>query len=232
MSVLNRILTVEAGAEAAGKMELTKTSVDDAVAFAKKVGLDFSKLPDMQKNFEIVKAKAKTGSTKRKEMPVIDSADVKKFQARLKKGTIDVEKPFAKDTDVKNPFPEGLSGTKAITFLKNGLRDGSKTDDIIPVRITQKKISSLKPIQKQIYYDKSMKQTAKNVDETRDFLQTRSFFISSADDFIIDGHHRWLSGMLVDPEMEVNVLEVDLPIKKLLPLSAAYGDAIGNKRNA
>ena len=38
--------------------------------------------------------------------------------------------------------------------------------------------------------------------------------------------------LLLDSNMKVYVLEIDLPISKLLPLSIAYGDAIGNKRNA
>ena len=53
----------------------------------------------------------------------------------------------------------------------------------------------------------------------------------SKDDRIIDGHHRFLSAVLVDPAIQVTALEIDLPIKDLLPLTLAYTDAIGNVRN-
>jgi hypothetical protein len=62
-------------------------------------------------------------------------------------------------------------------------------------------------------------------------LGNKTFFITSADNFIIDGHHRWLSGIVLDPNLKVNTLSIDLPIKDLLPMATAYGDAIGNKRN-
>jgi hypothetical protein len=32
--------------------------------------------------------------------------------------------------------------------------------------------------------------------------------------------------------MTVGALTIDLPIEKLLPMTKAYGDAIGNQRNA
>jgi hypothetical protein len=224
----------EAGGEAPGKMELASTGYDKALEFAKSKGFDPEKdIPNFKKHYMAAQAKAKMGWTQRKDMPVIDTADVKKFQKRLQKGQLDINKPFAKDPAVgSNPFPTGLSGVAAKKFLDKGLRDGSRKDDQIPVRITKKKVGDLKPIQKQIYYDKSMGSTAKNgAETTRDFIKNRSFFIVSSDNYIIDGHHRFLSAMLLDPTMKVNALEIDLPIKKLLPLSLSYGDAIGNKRN-
>jgi len=56
-------------------------------------------------------------------------------------------------------------------------------------------------------------------------------FIMSKDLYIIDGHHRFLSGVLLDPNMQINALIIDLPIAKLLPLTLSYSDAVGNKRN-
>ena len=167
-------------------------------------------------------------------MPVITDEDVKKFQARLEKGEIDIHRPFAKDPVVKsNPFPEGLSGLKAKKWLELGLKDGSKEDDRIDVRITKVAVKDLKPIQKQIYFDKSMDATKKfGAAGSIDFVKNKSFFVVSKDNFIIDGHHRFLSALLIDPTAKVNALQIDLPIKKLLPMATAYGDAIGNKRNA
>ena len=63
------------------------------------------------------------------------------------------------------------------------------------------------------------------------YLQNDSILILSADLYLLDGHHRLLSAMLIDPKMKLKALIIDLPIKKLLPLTIAYGDSIGNKRN-
>ena len=217
--------------EAAGKLEVAKLSYEKAKAFMEEIGL-LSQVDDFEEKFAYTQKLANLGSTKRKDMPVIDDKDVKKFQIRLKLGTIDIKAPFAPETNPKNPWPEGLSGWDAKDFVKRGLKDGSKTDDKICITIKRVEVGKLKPIQKQIYFDKSMGMTAKSgVKNTLNFLGNKTFFIASDDNFIIDGHHRWLSGIVLDPKLKVNVLSIDLPIKELLPMTIAYGDAIGNKRN-
>jgi hypothetical protein len=69
-------------------------------------------------------------------------------------------------------------------------------------------------------------------DEMRRWLGSGTFFIASEDGYIIDGHHRWLAGVLTDPDIKARVLTIDLPLKDLLPMSLAFSDAVGNKRNA
>ena len=229
----------EAG-EAAGKMELIKTKVEQAETFAHKMFNKFGnileeEIPDFVENYKIAQKKAGKGSTLRKNMPVIDEKDVKDFKMRLEDGYIDINKEYSKGTDPKNPFPEGLSGKKAEEWLVAGLKsitaDGKNTDEI-KTKLAKVKVSDLKPIQKQIYFDKSITATAEfGAKGTTNFLTKKSTFIVSADNFIIDGHHRFLSGLLIDPNLEVNCLVIDLPISKFLPLSLAYGDARGNKRN-
>jgi hypothetical protein len=166
-------------------------------------------------------------------MPVIQDFQVKQFQRRLKAGTLDIDKPFSEKTNKSNPYPEGLTGKEAEHFVQAGIKmhDGDKDDDKVKTSIKQVKLKDLIPIQQQIYFDKSMDGTAEfGRDGTIKFLKS-SYFIASSDLAIIDGHHRWLSGNLIDPNLKVPVLVIDLPIKELLPLSKAYGDAIGNKRN-
>ena len=218
--------------QTAGKLELVSTPLDKAKAYAEKKGI-LNDIPNFDKNYKISQAQARKGTTQRKDMPRIDDDDVKKFQTRLAKGFIDIVKPFAKTTNITNPFPQGLSGYDAKDFLDRGLRDGNKTDDIIQLTIKKVPVKSLKPIQKQIYFDISATATAQfGVEKSTKFLTGKTFFITSKDRYIIDGHHRYLSAMLIDPDMKVNILSIDLPIAKLLPLSLGYGDAIGNKRNA
>lgn len=232
-------LLFESGQEA-GKLELVQTPIEKAKKYAedifKKYGSTVEKdIPDFEKNYKLAQKKANMGKTKRKDMPVINDVDVKKFQQRLSQGFIDINKPFAPETNSKNPFPTGLSGELAKQWLKNGLKsndNGDPDDDIVKVKKVQIAAEKLVPIQKQIYLDKSLKGTAKfGIANSMSFLKS-SVFIISSDNRIIDGHHRFLSAILIDPKMKVTALEIDLPISKLLPLTLSYGDAIGNKRNA
>ena len=175
---------------------------------------------------------ANLGSTLRKDMPVIEIDDVKKMQKQLQKGAIDINSPHPKDQ--KDAFPQGLKGKEAEQWQKDGLKpfDGDAKDDIVNVKMDKKEIGTLKPIQKQIYFDKSIGATAEfGAEGTKSFLTKNSIMVVSADNFIIDGHHRWLSGNLIDPKMKVPALVIDLPIDTLLPLSLSYGDSIGNDRN-
>jgi len=229
---------MEAGEEP-GKMELVHTNVEKAYEYAKNLfdqkQMDIDKeVPDFKKNYQFAQKQAGTGRTQRKDMPVIDDKDIKDFQTRLSQGYIDNSKPFSSDTNSNDPFPEGLSNDKAKEWLTNGLqpKDGEWKDDKIKASLGKETVSRLKPIQKQIYTDKSIMATVQNgVSNTKSFLSNHSTFIISSDNYIIDGHHRYLSGLLIDPNLKVNVLRIDAPISKLLPLSIAYGDAVGNRRN-
>jgi ParB-like chromosome segregation protein Spo0J len=223
------------GGEEAGKMELAKISYDDAFEYANKLfnGKLLEEIPDFESNFKLAQSKAHLGKTVRKDMPVIDNKDVKDFQRRLENGYIDINAPYSKENK-NEPFPEGLKGEKAKEWLESGLakHDGGKQDDDkIDVSIKKIKVGKLKPIQKQIYFDKSIKMVAAGLEKTANFLKNESTFIVSDDNFIIDGHHRFLAAVLIDPDMDVNCMVISLPIKKLLPMSLAYGDAIGNERN-
>jgi len=224
---------IEVGGQSAGKMEIVKTKLYDARIYAEDrftKKLD-DELPNFDKNYLFAQKAATLGKTRRKDMPVIETEDVKLLQSRLFKGEIDIINRKGKMID---EFPEGLSGKQAQYFLKNGLPmfdESEKNDDIVNTSMRKVKIKDLKPIQKQIYFDISLNATNDfGVKGTIDFLKS-SIFIASSDNFIIDGHHRFLSGILIDPNMSVKVFTIDLPIRVLLPLTLAYGDAIGNKRN-
>ena len=84
-------------------------------------------------------------------------------------------------------------------------------------KLSKKKISAedLKPIQKEfakIGVEKSMaKLGGKNKP-----------LISSTDKYIIDGHHRWLAVLNSTPKAKMDVIEVNMPMKKLLALTVAF----------
>lgn len=226
---------MEAGGQAAGSLEIAKTGLPQARSYAEKLFQQYGReldeeLPKFDSSYKKAQMKAKIGWTLRRDMPVITDDDVKKFQTRLKKGMIDINEPYADEGG--NPFPEGLRGAEAKEFLSRGLRDGEKTDDVIKVTKKSVTVSKLNPIQKQIYFDKSIQGIAEHgVDGSINFMTKISFFICSSDYYIIDGHHRFLGSMLIDPKLKVQCLVIDLPISKLLPATLAYGDAIGNRRN-
>lgn len=233
MDLLNEVFIIEAGGQTAGKLGITKIDVQTARDYLESLNFDVDEnLPNFDKSFKLAQKRASLGSTKRKDMPVIMDTDVAKFQERLRKGYIDIRKPFSDDTDSSDPFPKGLSGEEAERFLKRGLTDGEISDDKVDVKSRKEKVSKLIPIQKQIYFDTAMNTMVQfGVDASISFISNKTFFITSTDNYIIDGHHRYLQALILDPNMQVNCLSIDLPIKELLPLSLAYGDAIGNNRN-
>lgn len=54
--------------------------------------------------------------------------------------------------------------------------------------------------------------------------------IISNDNFIMDGHHRWASTILNDPNLELGGVMVDLPSDELIYVLRAVGDALQNPR--
>jgi len=219
-------------------LELHKIDLSKAKEFAdtkfEENGFDLSNdIPNFDENFKLAKKLTAIGKTKRKDMPVVEDDQVRTLQRRLKHGALDVNKPYA-DTLKKsnNPFPEGLSGKDAQEFISKGFHDKKLKDDQIDVKMHSIMAKDLRPIQKQIYFDKAIGATAQfGVKGSRKFLEN-SLMIMSSDDYIVDGHHRWASALVIDPNMKMKGIKIDLPIEKLVNLLKAYGDAIGNKRNA
>lgn len=234
--VLSLISEEAGGGQAAGKLEVDKIDLDVARAYAEAVfrahGRELDEqLPEFDQNFLLAKRLTAYGKTQRKDMPVINDNQVREFQQRLKDGSMDINKPLAPETNPSNPFPEGLSGETAAHWIENGFNDGSRPDDMIKVESVKVAAKDLRPIQRQIYYDKSINSTAEfGAPAARSFLN-KSLMIMSNDRHIIDGHHRWSSALFIDPKLMMSGVMIDLPIAKLLPLSLAYGDAIGNRRN-
>ena len=231
---------LEAGGKAAGKLELLNTNLLKARSYAEKL---FSKndkeldkeLPNFDKNYVLAQKSAKLGFAQRKDMPVIDLKDVRLLQTRLAKGAIDMSPPYAKNDIPDNPFPQGLDVKKGKHWVTHGMAmfDGDAKDDIVSAKFGQESVGNLKPIQAQIYFDKAIAKMADVGAEDSKAFQTKkeNIYIVSSDNRIIDGHHRFLTSTLIDPRLKVNVLKIDMPIKKLLKLTLAYTDAIGNVRN-
>jgi len=54
--------------------------------------------------------------------------------------------------------------------------------------------------------------------------------IISADNYILDGHHRWAATMLNNPEASVGGTGIEMSMTELIPVLRAAGDAYGNAR--
>ena len=237
---LTTILAEKKGGAEAGKLEILSTSLNIARSFAEKKfsanGFELDKeLPDFDKNYTLAQRSAKLGFAQRKDMPVIDNRDVNLLQKRLSSGSIDINKPFAKNELPDDPYPQGLDQKTGKVWVSSGLAkaDGDPKDDVVKVSNEKIAVGNLKPIQAQIYFDKSIKKVSKDgVESSKNFLTSKfNNFIVSKDNRIIDGHHRFLTTVLINPKIKVNCMKIDLPIKDLFPLTLAYTDALGNIRN-
>lgn len=76
-------------------------------------------------------------------------------------------------------------------------------------------LNKLKPAQKDIDLSKLADKMIRNSDEWK----SRKY-ICSKDNYIIDGHHDYAHGLEQDPEFEVTVYKVNLPVKELLRRSS------------
>lgn len=85
--------------------------------------------------------------------------------------------------------------------------------DSLDVRITKTKqsISSLKPIQKEINIEK-----AEVIKRKQGELIKQKPIIISSDNYVLDGHHRWLAILLMDKNANVPVVKINMPIRQLL----------------
>lgn len=174
--------------------ELVKTSLSGAIKYATAKFKQYGKnlydiIPDFDNHYEFTQTHASSGHTLRKDMPVISSADIKKFK-------------------------------KYVESIGHHAKFGKV------------EVGSLHPVQQQIYISKSIDSIAENdLKKTLKFLQDKITVISK-DRYLIDGHHRWVSSMLLDPKMKVNALIIDMPIDDLLSTSLYFSDKIaGNVRN-
>ena len=121
-------------------------------------------------------------------------------------------------------FPDPLPRALAQIFRGKGKRDGDPKDDVIRTRETQWPAGKLLPSQDAIYLGKSLGMAIGGV------KGGNLGSIVSNDNRILDGHHRWAATSFNDPKARVGGVEVDMPIKDLIPVLRAMGDAYGNER--
>ena len=137
-----------------------------------------------------------------------------------KKESVNEELP-TKEID-PSKFPNPLVNVKG--FLKKGLGDGDKEDDIVKTKPVQISVSKLKPSQDAIYLGKVLGMAINGI-EGGDLGA-----VISKDNYILDGHHRYAATTLNNPSAKVGGIQSDLMIGDLVPVLRAVGDAMKNKR--
>lgn len=84
--------------------------------------------------------------------------------------------------------------------------------------VTTKQVAAnaLRATQSELHKDKIKKNLVSQA-------QLEKPVIVSRDGFLLDGHHRWAAIHTLNPHADVNVVEVDLPIRELLKRAHAFG---------
>jgi len=121
-------------------------------------------------------------------------------------------------------FPQKLSAIdkeKATKYSDDGDFDGEKEDDIIPVSKGSYATSILKPSQSSMEINKALAFAIHMMSKTHPFTDgpggDLNAFISS-DNYIMDGHHRWISTAMVAPKTAIEGFRVDFPGKELVAI--------------
>jgi len=209
---------MESGGEAAGIKEVAKTSLKKARKYFTKslhnLGMELNKeIPNFDKNYKNLKKLVKNhGEENRRDMPVVSWKQVKDFQKSLNNGDLDIQKPFNE------------------SLLLEIRIEGNK--DKVKAEFKSIKAKDLKPVQAQIYLSKVIRNFKRfGIPSNNHFLTTK-YLIIDKNNKIIDGHHRWTTIMIANPNIRIDLLKVDLDMEKLLPLTKAYGISRGNKQNS
>lgn len=222
------------GAEGGFSINMAATPLDKARKYAeelfRKNGKELdAELPAFDANYLAVqKSLRKAKNVPRIDMPVIEPADMKQFHEDLKNGRVDIFKPYAKG---KLETPKNLApGKGGEEWLRLGVQDGEKKDDVVGGKWTSIAAGKLLPTQSQIWLEKVAGNLAKRGIPTSGSFLTKQTIIVSKEGYILDGHHRFGQLMLTDPKLQIKALFIPLGIDLLLKVGRTYGNSIGNEQ--
>lgn len=226
---------------------------DAAQASAKKYGkYQRGEMPVINNsNFKgsgVGKEDEESAPRKKEVESVLDKADAKQdikkavlsnqvlaFKFLVGNGFIDIT---GADKDLAKKTQEDLYRDDSLA--KNWLSAGAgpkENADKVKGEYENIPVKDLKPIQEQIFVVKAIKmgaETEGNKEEMNWLLkpgEKAPYTIVSKDNFILDGHHRWLGAYLVDPDTDMKCVKIDMTCQELLDLTNKFTGAIGNKPN-
>jgi hypothetical protein len=122
-------------------------------------------------------------------------------------------------------FPQKLSQVKpkgAHFMSKTGQADGVSPEDVVPVTHKPEGIApvqKLKPSQSSMNIPKAMGMVLGMLNPNNKFSPGGDLgaFISS-DNYIMDGHHRWVATAMIDPSLSMGGYKVDFPGEQLVAI--------------
>ena len=161
------------------------------------------------------------------------------FEKKAKKlNTSDLKKIIVESLNEKadpgkvedDRFPMNLSAVDQ-DFATRAVQSEPSEEDTIPVTGASEPVQKLKPSQTSMNIDKAMAQAIAMIQGDMELGGNINAFIS-ADDHIMDGHHRWVATAMVDPSKPVGGYKVDFPADKLIAILNAitvgkYGETTG-----
>ena len=100
--------------------------------------------------------------------------------------------------------------------VSSGDDDGQKDDDVIGVNGATFKVSELGPSQSTMNVAKAVGMAINHILKGKAGGKLGAFI--SNDKRIMDGHHRWISSYMVDPNASIGGYAVNFPAKQLIPV--------------
>jgi hypothetical protein len=121
----------------------------------------------------------------------------------------------------------------AIAAIDSGLKDNNPTDDVLqPNSSFSAPAQSLNPSQTEIILIKAFNMAMNTTPVGGKFEPGGDLgAIVSEDNYIMDGHHRWASTLLVKPDASITATLIPLPGQKLVSLLNIYTASKGIKGN-
>jgi hypothetical protein len=168
--------------------------------------------------------------TKRANMPQIPDADA--FEKEL-----EAPPPKGLETNEPEEIPDLGAATRAYLDSSDDAGAYPEGDQVEVKEIPNVDPSDLKPTQTDIYMDNALKKAKAGADPKIDWAPWNASILVSADNYLLDGHHRWAATIIdnsQNPEdaKKMTIEKVNMPIKELLKVANAYTDAIGGKRHS
>lgn len=229
---------MESGGEAAGSNEVDSTTLDQARDLLTRdllaLGLTLDSIPTFDQNYMQLKKAVQHGYESRKVMPVVSAKQVKILKDDLLKGSVDILKPYNlkyKDYTAGNADLDKADIKTKTAYQTAGKFDGDPKDDVVDATYEWVKVTKLLPVQRQIYLSKFLKNISKFgiIDEHTKMLN-KSLIVSRNYE-LIDGHHRWMSILLCNPDLKVKILRIHLETHELLKVVKNFGISLGNQSN-
>lgn len=126
-----------------------------------------------------------------------------------------------------------VNQTVAKAAVDSGLKDNNPQDDILQANTSfSAPAQSLNPSQTEIILIKAFNMAMNTTPVGGQYEPGGDLgAIVSSDNFIMDGHHRWASTLLVKPDASITATQIPLPGEKLISLLNIYTAAKGKTGN-